>query len=102
MIWAKTDAGRAEVQSKALIKERSQRNLLLLIDGQKSEDMLLSGVAGITLDREARQQAFSWTHTGGVVQLRGRGILTSDFRDLNGAGQITGIFRPELGAANGL
>ena len=50
MIWAKTDAGRAEVQSKALIKERSQRNLLLLIDGQKSEDMLLSGVAGVTLD----------------------------------------------------
>ena len=50
MIWAKTDAGRAEVQSKALIRERSQRNLLLLIDGQKSEDMLLAGVAGITPD----------------------------------------------------
>lgn len=50
MIWAKTDAGRAEVQSRALIKVRSQRNLLLLIDGHKSEEMLLAGVAGITPD----------------------------------------------------
>ncbi|WP_280153228.1 hypothetical protein [Piscinibacter sp. XHJ-5] len=48
MIWAKTDAGRAEMQAKALIKERAQRNLLLLIDGQKSEEMLLANVAGIT------------------------------------------------------
>lgn len=47
MIWAKTDAGRAEMQAKALIKERSQRNLLLLIDGQKTEEMLLANVAGI-------------------------------------------------------
>ena len=38
------------MQSKALIKERAQRNLLLLIDGQKSEEMLLANVAGITPD----------------------------------------------------
>jgi len=50
VIWAKTEAGRAEMQSKALIKERAQRNLLLLIDGQKSEEMLLANVAGITPD----------------------------------------------------
>jgi hypothetical protein len=50
VIWAKTDAGRAEVQSRALIKVRSQRNLLLLIDGHKTEEMLLAGVAGITPD----------------------------------------------------
>ena len=36
------------MQAKALIKERAQRNLLLLIDGQKSEEMLLANVAGIT------------------------------------------------------
>ncbi|MFL6662803.1 MAG: hypothetical protein ACJ8G7_11525 [Rhizobacter sp.] len=48
MIWAKTDAGRVEMQAKALIKERAQRNLLLLIDGQKTEEMLLANVAGIT------------------------------------------------------
>src|SRR5213595_2275198 len=50
VIWAKTEAGRAEMQSKGLIKERAQRNLLLLIDGQKSEEMLLANVAGITPD----------------------------------------------------
>ena len=50
MIWAKTDAGRAEMQARALVKERAQRNLLLLIDGQKSEEMLLANVAGITPD----------------------------------------------------
>ena len=46
MIWIKTDAGRAEVQTRALVKERLQRTLLLLIDGTKSEELLLSSVAG--------------------------------------------------------
>jgi hypothetical protein len=50
VIWAKTEAGRVEMQAKALVKERAQRNLLLLIDGQKSEEMLLTNVAGITPD----------------------------------------------------
>ena len=48
MIWVKTDAGRAEMQNLALIKERARRNLLLLIDGGKSEEMLLANLAGIT------------------------------------------------------
>ena len=48
MIWVKTDAGRAEMQNRALVKERARRNLLLLIDGQKSEEMLLANLAGIT------------------------------------------------------
>ena len=48
MIWVKTDAGRAEMQNRALVKERARRNLLLLIDGVKSEEMLLVNLAGIT------------------------------------------------------
>jgi hypothetical protein len=48
VIWVKTDAGRAEMQNRALIKERARRNLLLLIDGGKSEEMLLANLAGIT------------------------------------------------------
>lgn len=47
MIWAKTEAGRAEVQARALVKERLQRNLLLLIDGIKTEEMLLANVVGL-------------------------------------------------------
>jgi len=35
------------MQTRALVKERSQRNLLLLIDGAKTEEMLLANVAGI-------------------------------------------------------
>jgi len=46
VIWIKTDAGRAEMQSRALVKERVQRTLLLLIDGIKSDELLLSSVAG--------------------------------------------------------
>ncbi len=38
------------MQAKALIKERAQRNLLLLIDGQKTEEMLLANVVGIKPD----------------------------------------------------
>ena len=33
MIWIKTDAGRHEMQARALVKERARRNLLLVIDG---------------------------------------------------------------------
>lgn len=47
MIWTKTDAGRIEIQTRALVKERARRNLLLLIDGAKSEEMLLANLAGI-------------------------------------------------------
>ena len=48
MIWGKTEAGRLEMQSRSLVKERARRNLLLLIDGVKTDDMLLEGLAGIT------------------------------------------------------
>jgi len=48
VIWTKTDAGRHEIQARALVKERARRNLLLLIDGVKSEEMLLANLAGIT------------------------------------------------------
>jgi hypothetical protein len=48
VIWGKTDAGRLEMQTRALVKERARRNLLLLIDGAKSDATLLGGLAGIT------------------------------------------------------
>jgi hypothetical protein len=35
------------MQTRALVKERVQRNLLLLIDGIKTEEMLLANVAGL-------------------------------------------------------
>jgi len=50
VIWIKTDAGRAEMQSRALVKERPQRTLLLLIDGIKADDLLLASVAGTQAD----------------------------------------------------
>ena len=50
MIWVKTEAGRAEMQNRALVKERARRNLLLLIDGVKSEEMLLANLIGVTAD----------------------------------------------------
>ena len=36
------------MRSRALVKERAQRNLLLVIDGAKSEEMLLANLAGIS------------------------------------------------------
>ena len=54
VIWVKTDAGRAEMQTRALVKERARRNLLLLIDGSKSEEMLLANLAGITAEPTSR------------------------------------------------
>ena len=46
MIWTKTEAGRVEIRSRALVRERAQRTLLLLIDGVRSDEMLLSDLAG--------------------------------------------------------
>lgn len=48
MIWTKTDAGRAEINARALVKDRAQRNLLLLIDGKRTDEKLLADLAGIT------------------------------------------------------
>lgn len=47
MIWTKTDSGRAEISARALVHERARRNLLLLIDGFRSQDVLLGSVVGI-------------------------------------------------------
>ncbi|CAM5786966.1 hypothetical protein [Rhizobacter fulvus] len=57
MIWAKTEAGRTEIQARALVKERAQRNLLLVIDGVKTEEMLLANLAGISADDFAALQS---------------------------------------------
>ena len=48
MIWIKTDIGRAEISTRRLIPERVRRNLLLLIDGHRSQALLLNSVEGIT------------------------------------------------------
>jgi hypothetical protein len=48
VIWTKTEAGRIEIQARTIVKERPQRNLLLVIDGVKTEEMLLAHLAGIT------------------------------------------------------
>ena len=57
VIWAKTDAGRTEMQARALVKERAQRNLLLVIDGIKTEEMLLANLAGISAEDFAALQS---------------------------------------------
>jgi hypothetical protein len=46
VIWTKTDAGRSEIQARRLVNDRAQRNLLLLIDGNKPDDGLLQHVKG--------------------------------------------------------
>lgn len=45
------------MQARALVKERAQRNLLLVIDGVKTEAMLLANLAGIALDDFAALQS---------------------------------------------
>jgi hypothetical protein len=56
-MWVKTDAGRAEMQTRALVKERPLRNLLLLIDGSKSDAVLLTSVSGVSLQEIESLQA---------------------------------------------
>jgi len=48
VIWTKTEAGRIEMQTRSVIKERPQRNLLLVIDGVKTEEMLLASMPGVS------------------------------------------------------
>ena len=48
-MWAKTESGRAEMQRRALVTDRAQRNLLLLVDGHKPDTVLLASVAGMSV-----------------------------------------------------
>ncbi len=57
MIWSKTEAGRIEIQARTVVKERPQRNLLFVIDGVKTEAMLLAHLAGISAQDFADLQA---------------------------------------------
>jgi hypothetical protein len=100
VIWVKTDAGRAEMQNRALVKERARRNLLLLIDGAKSEEMLLANLAGIsaadfqelrkldliapatgavTVGNPARANAFEATRPTVPLPLEGKSLDYSQF-----------------------
>ena len=45
------------MQARALVKERAQRNLLLVIDGLKTDEMLLANLTGITVDDFAALQS---------------------------------------------
>jgi hypothetical protein len=46
VIWAKTEAGRAEIQIRARLKDRHLRALLVLVDGRTAEDALLQSLPG--------------------------------------------------------
>jgi len=70
VIWAKTDAGRTEMQARALIKERALRNLLLLIDGAKSEEMLLANLAGIEPDHFTQLEAMGLIEPAAAPAMR--------------------------------
>lgn len=70
MIWTKTDAGRSEIQARNLVKERPQRNLLLVIDGVKTEEMLLANLAGISAQDFFELQALGLI---GPLAANGRG-----------------------------
>ncbi|MEO8057792.1 MAG: hypothetical protein ABI671_05660 [Burkholderiales bacterium] len=72
MIWTKTEAGRVEMQARAVVKERPQRNLLLVIDGIKTEEMLLANLAGISAKD--------------FVELHSLGLITPVVASSRGAG----------------
>ncbi|MEO8870148.1 MAG: hypothetical protein ABI357_04890 [Granulicella sp.] len=50
MIWVKTETERAEFQRRTVLKDRSLRALLVLIDGKKSEEGVLRSLPGSTAD----------------------------------------------------
>ncbi len=48
MIWVKTEAGKAELKSHALIQQAATQNVLRAIDGVKPEELLLKYLPGVT------------------------------------------------------
>lgn len=62
MIWAKTESGRAEFQRRTLLKDRSLRALLVLIDGKKSEEGILRSLPGSTTED------FKGLHALGLIE----------------------------------
>jgi hypothetical protein len=57
VIWSKTEAGRIEMRTRALVKDRALRNLLLVIDGVKTEALLLAHLEGISITDFAALEA---------------------------------------------
>jgi hypothetical protein len=79
VIWIKTDAGRAEMQSRALVKERAQRTLLLLVDGVKADELLLASVAGTHSDD------FKTLQSLGLIEPAQGGMRSASVRGANTA-----------------
>lgn len=71
MIWTKTDAGRFEIQARRLVNDRAQRNLLLLIDGNKLDESLLQSVKGVSAADFDSLQAL------GLIEPAAKGVKAS-------------------------
>lgn len=82
MIWVKTEAGRAEFQRRTVLKDRSLRALLVLIDGKKSEEGVLRSLPGSTTDDFKRLHELGLIEpaspSGHAVGSAPRSTVTSD------------------------
>jgi hypothetical protein len=96
VIWIKTDAGRHEMQARALVKERARRNLLLLIDGVKSEQMLLANLAGIDAQdfRELQTLGLIAPAAGGGAASAGAAATAASARTAVAAAKTTAALPP--------
>ena len=72
------------MQTRALVKERAQRNLLLVIDGIKTEEMLLAHLVGIAAEDFAVLQSL-----GLIVQSGGAGGSRSGGSSSTRAGAVS-------------
>jgi len=63
--WIKTEAGKREMQTRSRVSVRTQRNLLVLIDGRSSVQALLSKVTG------ASEADFEVLREAGLIEFGG-------------------------------
>lgn len=50
MIWTRTPAGQAELKTHAAGLRAAAQNVLMVLDGMKTEEMLLANLVGVTRD----------------------------------------------------
>ncbi|MDB5816784.1 MAG: hypothetical protein JWQ11_424 [Rhizobacter sp.] len=71
MAWIKTEAGKREMQTRSLVGVRTQRNLLVLIDGRSSVQELCAKITGASeADFEVLREAGMIEWVGLPAQLR--------------------------------
>ena len=108
MIWKRTPAGEAELKTHAAGLRAAAQNVLMILDGVKTEQMLLTNLAGVTredfrtliqlgLIEPVEPDLTPSTSRGAGAQATATGATPETRRDTRFAEVLSGVINTHLG-----